>query len=94
MVIQFEAEALDLIRNPTKPDFVRLKADPKHQAIQHPARAGAYALGINVKRPPLDNKKVRQALNYAIDRKRFRRQHSARRRHATLAAVGRGLPHV
>jgi peptide/nickel transport system substrate-binding protein len=50
---------------------VRLKANPEYQAIQHPARAGAYAVGINVKRPPLDNKTVRQALNYAIDRTRF-----------------------
>ena len=39
MVIQFEAEALDLIRNPTKPDFARLRADPKHQAIQHPSQS-------------------------------------------------------
>ncbi len=71
MVVQFEAGALDLIRNPTKTEFVRLKASPEYQAVQHPARAGAYSLGVNVKRPPLDNKKVRQALNYAIDRQRF-----------------------
>jgi peptide/nickel transport system substrate-binding protein len=71
MVVQFEAGALDLIRNPTKTEFVRLKANPEYQAIQHPARASAYAVGINVKRPPLDDKKVRQALNYAMDRSRF-----------------------
>jgi peptide/nickel transport system substrate-binding protein len=71
MVVQFEAGALDLIRNPTKTEFVRLKLNPEYQAMQHPARASAYAVGINVKRPPLDDKKVRQALNYAMDRSRF-----------------------
>jgi peptide/nickel transport system substrate-binding protein len=71
MVVQFEADALDLIRNPTKSDFVRLKGNPQYQAIQHPASASAYGLGVNVNRPPLDNKVVRQALNYAIDRQRF-----------------------
>src|SRR5579864_238235 len=71
MVVQFEADSLDLIRNPTKAEFVRLKGNTQYQAIQHPANVGAYGLGINVKRPPLDNKQVRQALNYAIDRKRF-----------------------
>jgi peptide/nickel transport system substrate-binding protein len=71
MIVQLEAGALDLIRNPTKQEFVRLKANPQYQAIQHPASASAYGLGLNCKRPPLDNKKVRQALNYAIDRGRF-----------------------
>jgi peptide/nickel transport system substrate-binding protein len=71
MVVQLEAGALDLIRNPTKQEFVRLKANPQYQALQHPARASAYGLGLNCKRPPLDNKKARQALNYAIDRPRF-----------------------
>src|SRR5262249_44449269 len=40
-------------------------------AIQHPFAGAFYEFGINVTQPPYDNKKVRQALNYAIDRQRY-----------------------
>jgi peptide/nickel transport system substrate-binding protein len=72
MVTQLEGGALDLIRLPPREDFVRLRADPHFQAISHPVTDSvAFGLGANVLRPPLDNKLVRQALNYALDRQRF-----------------------
>jgi peptide/nickel transport system substrate-binding protein len=72
MVTQLEAGALDLIRLPPRQDFVRLRANPQFQAISHPVSDSvAFGLGANVLHPPLDNKLVRQALNYALDRQRF-----------------------
>ncbi len=35
------------------------------------SKLATYALNINIKKPPLDNKKVRQALAYAIDREKL-----------------------
>ena len=52
-------------------DFVRLKSDPKYQAIVTPMPGYFYMFQPNVTFKPLDDKRVRQALNYAIDRKRI-----------------------
>src|SRR5712691_7346187 len=70
-LVQLEAGAIDMVRTEAVDDIVRLKKDPAYQAIQHPYAGAFYEFGINVTRPPYDNKKVRQALNYAIDRKRY-----------------------
>jgi peptide/nickel transport system substrate-binding protein len=71
MVAQLETGAVDVIRTPTRQDWARLRTDPKFQAIVHPANVSAYVLGVNTQKPPMNNKLVRQSLNYAIDRKRF-----------------------
>jgi peptide/nickel transport system substrate-binding protein len=72
MVTQFEAGALDLIRGAALTDVVRLKGSPQYQAIIHPiTNYQQYVVGANVTTPPLDNQKLRQALNYALDRQRF-----------------------
>jgi peptide/nickel transport system substrate-binding protein len=71
MVAQLEAGALDAVKSPPLNDFVRLQADPKYQALVHPNGGLFYLVGVNVQNPPLDNKKVRQALSFALDRKRF-----------------------
>ena len=70
-ISQLEAGALHTMKNPALVDVVRLKADPNYQAIVHPDSGIIYVFGLNTQYPPLDNKKVRQALNYAVDRKRF-----------------------
>jgi peptide/nickel transport system substrate-binding protein len=70
-LVQLEAGAIDMVRTEAVDDIVRLKKDPAYQAIQHPFAGSFYEFGINVTKPPYDNKKVRQALNYAIDRKRY-----------------------
>jgi peptide/nickel transport system substrate-binding protein len=71
LTLQLEAGALDAIRFPSKDDFVRLTADSSFKGLTYPSDVSAYAVGAGVYTPPLDNKAVRQALNYAIDRKRF-----------------------
>jgi peptide/nickel transport system substrate-binding protein len=71
MSTRLEAAALDAISSPSLEDFVRLKADAKYVALIPPGQNSALAVGATTVFPPTDNKKVRQALNYALDRKRF-----------------------
>jgi peptide/nickel transport system substrate-binding protein len=71
MVADLESGAADLVYNLTLQDFLRLKSDPKYQAQLLAPAAGMYQMQPNVTFKPLDDKRVRQALNYAIDRKRI-----------------------
>src|SRR5581483_6663590 len=71
MVTQLEAGALDLALNPPLRDITRLKSNNKYQALSNPLSGRYYVLGWNTLNKPIDNKLVRQAMNYAIDRKRF-----------------------
>src|SRR5215207_6731507 len=71
MTAELEAGASDLIILPSWIHFVRLKSDPKYQAIVTPMPGYFYMFQPNVTFKPLDDKRVRQALNYAIDRKRI-----------------------
>jgi len=71
MVAQFEAGALDMMLNPPLRDIARLKDDPKYQAATNPLTGRFYVAGWNVANSPLNNKLVRQALNFAMNRQRF-----------------------
>jgi len=71
MLAQFEAGALDVAKGPAPRDFARYKADPKYQTLISTISGNYFLFGLNLGIPPLDNKLVRQALNYAIDRRRF-----------------------
>ena len=71
MDLQLESDGLDVVKIPNVDDFVRLKEDPTYQAVVHPASGTFFEVGFNTKRPPFDDKRVRQAFNYAMDRKRF-----------------------
>ena len=68
-VLQLETGAVDMALNMPLRDYTRLKADPGYVSILVPGTIHVH--GVNVMNTPMDNKKVRQALNYAIDRKRF-----------------------
>jgi peptide/nickel transport system substrate-binding protein len=71
IVTQFEAGSLDLVDLAPVRDAVRLQKDGRFQVISNPL-AGQYSgIIINTSNPPFDNKLVRQALNYAIDRQRY-----------------------
>jgi peptide/nickel transport system substrate-binding protein len=71
LVADLESGAANLVYNTTLQDFVRLKADAKYQAQFLTPAAGMYQIQPNVTFKPLDDKRVRQALNYALDRKRI-----------------------
>jgi peptide/nickel transport system substrate-binding protein len=70
-VVQLEAGALNGVRNPTVTDIVRLKNDPSYVNVVHPSPGTFFEFGVSVKRPPFDNKLVRQALNYSFNRQRL-----------------------
>ncbi|HEY1291917.1 MAG TPA: ABC transporter substrate-binding protein [Chloroflexota bacterium] len=71
MVTQLEAGSLDIARPPTLSDFNRLKKDSGYQALQNPLTGAHYEAGYNLTIPPWDNKVLRQALTYAVDKQRF-----------------------
>jgi peptide/nickel transport system substrate-binding protein len=71
MVAQLEAGALDMALNPPLRDLSRLNADPTYQAVSNPQSGRYYTVGWTTLTKPLDDKRVRQALNYALDRQRF-----------------------
>ncbi|HEX8969299.1 MAG TPA: ABC transporter substrate-binding protein [Chloroflexota bacterium] len=70
-VVQLEAAAIDELDAPSLVDLIRLKDDPKYQPLVVAASGQFVQLVCNVGTPPTDNKQFRQAINYAIDRKRF-----------------------
>jgi peptide/nickel transport system substrate-binding protein len=69
--VQFESGAVDAMLNPPVRDLARLQNDPKYRAIVNKNTGQYYIAAFNTTQPPFDNKPVRQAFNYAIDRKRF-----------------------
>jgi len=71
LVADLESGAANLVYNTTLQDFVRLKSDANYQAQFLTPAAGMYQIQPNVTFKPLNDKRVRQALNYAIDRKRI-----------------------
>jgi peptide/nickel transport system substrate-binding protein len=70
-VAQLEAGGLDVFQNMNLVDFLRLKTDARFTTIQNDVSTGFYCFGVNCTWPPLDNKLVRQAMNWSINRKRW-----------------------
>jgi peptide/nickel transport system substrate-binding protein len=64
------AGALDALNAPTLNDFVEFKKDSNFQALTPVVQTSALAMGATTLLPPTNDKRVRQALNWAIDRKR------------------------
>ncbi|MBV9577304.1 MAG: ABC transporter substrate-binding protein [Chloroflexi bacterium] len=71
MVADLEGGSLQLAYGPTLQDYQRLKSDPSYTAQLLTPAAGMYQIQPNVTFKPLDDKRVRQALNYALDRQRI-----------------------
>jgi peptide/nickel transport system substrate-binding protein len=59
---------LDMIMNPPVSDLESLSAQSNIKVLKAPSDRTIY-VGMIVKKAPLNNKKVRQALNYAVDKK-------------------------
>lgn len=53
----------------SEPDFARMKADNRFSFLETPRRGIALGFNINVGKAPTDDLAVRQAINYAVDRK-------------------------
>jgi peptide/nickel transport system substrate-binding protein len=70
-VAQMEAGQIDVFETMNLIDFLRLRKDPRFATILNDVPTGMYCFGLNTTWAPLDNKLVRQALNYAINRKRW-----------------------
>jgi peptide/nickel transport system substrate-binding protein len=71
-VVQLEAGALDLISVGLPiTDMIRLQQDPSYQVLLNDHSGTSWIAFLNCARPPTDNKLVRQALNYALDRQRI-----------------------
>ena len=71
MTINLESGAVDAIWQPTYMDLVRLRDTGKYVADMGAPGAIMYDIGLNVETKPLDNKKVRQAIAWSVDRARF-----------------------
>jgi peptide/nickel transport system substrate-binding protein len=71
MMVQFESGALDVVDSPPSRDAARLKQDNRYRVMVNDASGQYWVLVMNTTAGPTQNQMVRQALNYAIDRKRF-----------------------
>jgi peptide/nickel transport system substrate-binding protein len=72
MAAQFEAGALDGVLTPTLRDTQRYQQTPdKFQVLLNRPAGDALMILCNCTVPPTNNKQVRQALDYALDRQRI-----------------------
>ncbi len=71
MIAQLESGAIDVADAPLIRDFNRLKSDPKYQGLVNTQDGQHFILAPNTTVAPFDNKLVRQALRFAIDRQRM-----------------------
>ncbi len=72
MATQFEAGALDGVLSPTLRDTRRYQQDPtKFQVLLNPPAGDALMILCNCSVEPTNNKQLRQALDYALDRQRI-----------------------
>ena len=65
---KLQAGTCDLILFPNVADLAKMKTDPKVQLLEQKGLNVAY-IAFNTEKAPFDNVKVRQALNYAVDKK-------------------------
>jgi peptide/nickel transport system substrate-binding protein len=71
MVLSLEAGAIDYARLPLLNDYVRLQSNAAYTAAAHPASGEAYVIILNCTIPQFKDKRVRQAMSFALNRQRF-----------------------
>ena len=71
MIANLEGGTLDLIAAPPASEFARLEAAGGIKVVRGFPGGLVWDLSLNVAREPFDNKLVRQALQYALDRERI-----------------------
>jgi peptide/nickel transport system substrate-binding protein len=58
-----------LIDELSEPDYARLKSDKRFAFVEAPRRSHTLGFYFNITRPPTDDLAVRQAINWAVDRR-------------------------
>ena len=71
MVVALESGAMDMAFAPPIQDSARLQADPKWNVYNNAELGQYFYMQMNTSTPPTDNKMLRQAIAYALDRQRF-----------------------
>ena len=71
MVVQLEGGSLQAIDSPPARDAARLKQDTNYHVLLNDLSGQYWIAVLNTTGGATQNKQVRQALNYAIDRQRF-----------------------
>lgn len=71
VLVSLESGAIDLAVNPLESEIPRLKKNKDLSVLISESGNQWYYVGINVANKPVDNKLVRQGINYAINRQRL-----------------------
>jgi peptide/nickel transport system substrate-binding protein len=71
LIAQLEAGAIDVAMTPSMMDYARLQKDSTYGTISNPHSGSVCVVNVNTTFPPLDQKQVRQALSYAMNRQRY-----------------------
>jgi peptide/nickel transport system substrate-binding protein len=71
MVVQFEAGQLDVVDSPPARDAARLRQDARYRTLVNDDSGQYWVMVANTTSGPTTDRRIRQALNYAVDRKRF-----------------------
>ena len=69
-IANLRSGSLDFVDSLAPSDLVQLQKEGKYHIASSPAGGFWYCAVLNTARKPLDNKLVRQALNYSIDRQK------------------------
>lgn len=69
--VQLESGALDLAELLPERDIARLRSNPGYRVVLNELSGQFYVIQANTSKPPMDNKMLRQAINYAVDRNQF-----------------------
>ena len=69
LAVNLESKAVDAVEGASLYDVVRLRTQPGIVG-EVAAKPNVFHFAANVRRQPLNDRKVRQAINYAIDRER------------------------
>jgi ABC-type transport system substrate-binding protein len=70
-VTEFEIGNIDILTIPAS-EYARYKGDPaRREFISSIKGLDTYYIGLNCSRPPFDNREVRRAMNFAIDREKI-----------------------
>ena len=84
----FELGEIDITQNVPLPDVERLKQEGKLKTYPH---IGTYYICFNTQKPPFNDKNVRKAFTYAIDRKKIVEKVTKRGERVALSWVPYGI---